>query len=317
MVEANVLTKDGSSSEYSDSLLIERNLYADIIFRTIADGIVVADSTGRIIDANNASYVMFGYPQGSLVGQTIETLVPEGERGRHHCRIAEFDRPDSAIMGRGREINALRSNGENFPIEVIITTFRKEDCTFFIAVMRDISDRRKKYEKIIDQSNRDHLTGLYNRRFFEEFISQALYRSRTDVNPLSVIIADIDNFKSYNDHYGHVAGDNCLRMIANVAINSVGRKTDCVARYGGEEIIFVLPATGEAGLRVVCERFVTSVRNQCIEHRFSHTADVVTVSLGAITIDHQFQGTQADIVNMADQCLYKAKADGKNRAVIL
>jgi diguanylate cyclase (GGDEF)-like protein len=168
------------------------------------------------------------------------------------------------------------------------------------------------YEIIRRQATIDALTGVPNRRFFTERLIDEHRRSWRTHQPLSLIMCDIDEFKRYNDHYGHVEGDHCLVKVAAALGDSITRSHDLCARYGGEEFVVLLPSTDSNGARIVAERIVEKVRGLQIPHQASSVAPFVTISVGAYT---DANGTMAheDLIKQADMALYQAKGEGKNR----
>jgi diguanylate cyclase (GGDEF)-like protein len=162
----------------------------------------------------------------------------------------------------------------------------------------------------------DGLTGVSNRRQFDERLALEWGRAQRNGTPLSLILLDVDFFKAYNDHYGHQAGDVCLQQLASVLKANLRRPTDLVARYGGEEFVCLLPdAPLEEGL-AMAHKLLQAVKQQAIAHQFSGVADVVTVSLGVAT--RQGEGsagaTAADLLALADAQLYHAKHAGRAQA---
>ena len=160
----------------------------------------------------------------------------------------------------------------------------------------------------------DGLTGIANRRHFEDTLRLELKRASRAGAPLSLVLFDIDFFKKYNDHYGHVAGDECLRQVAAVMRTSLDRPSDLAARYGGEEFVIVLPATGASGARKVAERMRVAIMALGIPH-VGNPSGVVTISAGTHTY-HARPGeedTPEALVEQADALLYRAKAEGRNR----
>lgn len=163
-------------------------------------------------------------------------------------------------------------------------------------------------------ATRDGLTGLANRRHFEETLRLELKRAGRTGAPLSLVLLDVDFFKKYNDHYGHVAGDDCLRQVAAALRGGLARPTDLAARYGGEEFAVILPATGQVGARYVAERLRLAVMDLGIAHA-ANPPGLVTISAGACTF-HGKPGEDEDpdaFVRQADALLYRAKAEGRNR----
>jgi two-component system chemotaxis family response regulator WspR len=161
-------------------------------------------------------------------------------------------------------------------------------------------------------SSLDGLTSLANRRQFDETLEQEWQRtSRTDM-PLSLIFADIDFFKRYNDHYGHQAGDDCLKQVAQALKSTVHRPADLVCRYGGEEFVMILPDTTAEGALAVAEKMLRSVANLNIEHENSDAAGHVTLSIGVATANPQENTKPQTLIETADQMLYRAKERGRN-----
>jgi len=162
----------------------------------------------------------------------------------------------------------------------------------------------------------DGLTGLSNRRRFDQFLDLEWRRGLRSRSPLSLILMDIDYFKAFNDSEGHLAGDDCLRRIAEVLEVGAHRAGDLVARYGGEEFVCVLPDTDESGARAVAEQIQSLIVDLALPHRSSSVAPIVTLSLGVATRRPAFGETPDFLIKAADRAMYKAKELGRNRTVI-
>jgi diguanylate cyclase (GGDEF)-like protein len=190
-----------------------------------------------------------------------------------------------------------------------------------IAAMRhkllDITDELEVANVELRQLvNIDGLTGLSNRRFMDKVLVSEIARGYRQSEPLTVILADVDLFKSYNDCYGHVAGDECLKAIGGVLTASVRRGGDVVARYGGEEFAMILPNTPADGAQVIAEMIRAGVEKLNIPHAMSVVAKVCTLSAGVYTCLPQ-QGQKIDgILEKADHCLYLSKQNGRNRVTL-
>ncbi|CAO3353684.1 diguanylate cyclase [Azospirillum melinis] len=159
----------------------------------------------------------------------------------------------------------------------------------------------------------DGLTGIANRRRFDDAMAREWRRCARSNLPLSLIILDVDHFKAYNDHYGHQAGDECLRMVAELLSDRARRPSDLVARYGGEEFVCLLPETDGPGAVRVAEGFRTGVAECRIPHAQSPVIPYVTISLGVATVIPSADGSPEQLAEMADQLLYRAKRTGRNR----
>jgi len=159
----------------------------------------------------------------------------------------------------------------------------------------------------------DSLTGLANRRYFDEALKIEFNRSKRSGFILSLIMLDIDYFKGFNDSYGHLAGDDCLRQIGNVLKTIVKRVSDIVARYGGEEFVVLLPETDENGARALAEGIQKAIEELAIPNSDSQISEFVTVSFGIVTLDTTRLALPEQVVALADEALYNAKKSGRNR----
>jgi diguanylate cyclase (GGDEF)-like protein len=160
----------------------------------------------------------------------------------------------------------------------------------------------------------DGLTQIPNRRHFDQKLREEWGRLTRNGQSLSLLMIDIDQFKLYNDHYGHGAGDECLRQVAQALYQVPQRPTDLVARYGGEEFAAVLPETDEAGAGHLAQRLLEAVRALGIEHAYSDVAPHVTISVGVATHSPRQPKRDAEALKQsADRALYQAKSQGRNR----
>lgn len=186
-----------------------------------------------------------------------------------------------------------------------------------------LSDSETNYRQIAEEleianhqlqqlANFDSLTGLANRRYFDNCLHREWKNSQRQQTSLSLIMCDIDCFKKYNDTYGHQAGDECLQRIANVLKETVKRPSDLVARYGGEEFILLLPNTNIQGAIHVAEQIRLKVKYLDVPHINSDAGDCVTLSLGVATTIPNFNNSPQTLIASADKMLYKAKLAGKN-----
>ncbi len=160
----------------------------------------------------------------------------------------------------------------------------------------------------------DGLTGVHNRRHFDQALAREWSRATRMATTLSVLLLDVDHFKRYNDRYGHPAGDTCLRQIAEALAYQVKRPADLLARYGGEEFACILPDTGFDGAMWFARQLGDRIRDLAIAHADSPTADVVTISLGVCTAQAQPGKKPQDLLQAADAQLYQAKQQGRDRA---
>lgn len=178
-----------------------------------------------------------------------------------------------------------------------------------------IEDMELTNQTLYKSSRTDALTQLSNRRGFDEYFERSWHSAYIERVPLSVIFADIDYFKSYNDSYGHQKGDEVLQRVAEIMSGSLLRQGDLLARYGGEEFVVVCTNTDEIGARVLAERIRQKVFDADIEHHFSSLTSRITLSLGVSSCIPGLGHSREDLLSVADRCLYKAKDAGRNCVV--
>lgn len=171
-------------------------------------------------------------------------------------------------------------------------------------------------ENLAHLANSDSLTGVANRRRFEEFLHAEWSRASRSHNEISMILVDIDHFKLFNDTYGHQAGDECLKMVAHALLETINRPSDLVARFGGEEFAIILGVTDDEGTTNIAEQARENVRKLRIRHSSSATGEFLTISLGVATTLPTSEMTEYDLINAADKALYQAKANGRNQVAV-
>jgi diguanylate cyclase (GGDEF)-like protein len=232
---------------------------------------------------------------GQVLG-TIGAMIPETEAIFETDLLAK-QHPE-LILEQAREVLMLRS------LHAL-----REINTLRVAA-EDSSSRALELE---EETRRDSLTGVYNRLYLDQILGREFDNSTRHKWPLSVAFADLDNFKTINDNFGHQAGDRILQATARILRGNT-RETDLIARYGGEEFVVVLPATDAETARSICERIVLAFRNT--GHVIGSDHAKVTISIGCATHGAQNQfNNVADFIKAADQALYTAKMRGRNRSV--
>jgi len=187
------------------------------------------------------------------------------------------------------------------------------------AMLTDINERKKmellleeSNQRLSELSNKDSLTGIANRRCFDSTLEHEYSRLSRSNSKLSIILFDIDHFKEYNDYYGHVMGDECLRKIGRALECCISRSVDLAARYGGEEFACILPDTDIHAAVKTAERIRQGIHDLKIEHKKSSVSKFVTASFGVTTVQYSPEISPVDIITMADKLLYKAKVSGRN-----
>ena len=291
-------------------------------------GMIMVDQQGCVTYANKKALTLFGYEFIDLLGSSIELLVPEVSRPAHPRFRAEYmARSVPRPMGPGSDLQARRSDGEIFPVEVGLNPIDTPYGAFVLCTVLDLTERKRFERRIIEQTERlreinraleeqavsDSLTGLANRRGLHAQMEAILRLARRGTHPTSLLMLDVDHFKEYNDTCGHPAGDEALRTVAGV-LQDAARRSDIVARYGGEEFVVLLPETGSSGALDVAERIRGLVAAAETLER------PLTVSIGAATLEGPDARSGASdlaerLITESDQALYRAKSAGRNRVV--
>jgi diguanylate cyclase (GGDEF)-like protein/PAS domain S-box-containing protein len=282
------------------------------------------------IDWSTMTFAYIGPQIEALLGWTPESWVSAqdwAERMHPDERqwVVDFCVSQSkAGVDHEADYRALNKDGTYVWIRDVVHVVRNPDGTVdsLIGFMFDISERKRTEEKLMalqkeleDLSFKDGLTGVANRRRFDMLADQEWKSAQRARLPLSLIMIDIDFFKQYNDHYGHVRGDDCLRRVAQALRTGATRPRDVLARYGGEEFVLLLPETDEKGAAHVVERCRDALAAERILHLKSEVASVVTVSMGSGTILPSAGDSVADFIAQVDQGLYRAKQNGRNSVV--
>ncbi|MBV6749957.1 sensor domain-containing diguanylate cyclase [Pseudomonas sp.] len=217
------------------------------------------------------------------------------------------------------DYRALTRDGEYVWIRDVVHVVRKDgEVEALIGFMFDISERKKTEEHLIrlqkqleEYSFQDGLTGIANRRMFDTVLAREWESAQRNQLPLSLIILDIDFFKQYNDHYGHIKGDEALRQVAQTLSQATNRPRDFIARIGGEEFIWLLPETPADKARQVAEKCLQLIRQQQIEHEKSAISGLLSLSLGVGTIRPAVDEPALGFVEKVDELLYRVKRNGR------
>ena len=312
----------------SDSIFSSPRIVNDLVYKTLIES-TLAIPWSIDWETKKFSYIgpqiekVLGWKQDSW--RTVEDWA---------MRMHENDRAwvvdfcvAQSISGVDHEADyrALTINGEYIWIRDVVHVVRKPDgeVDSLVGFMFDISERKKQEQELEtlkkqleEYSYQDGLTGIANRRFFEDSYQREWLNAQREQQPLTLMLLDIDYFKQYNDYNGHILGDACLKQIAQLLKKSVSRPRDLVARFGGEEFVLILPDTTQASAIEVVERILQSIRTADICHSSSPLDQRLSVSLGVKTIIPTQKNDKMTFLNEVDQNLYLAKERGRNGYVI-
>lgn len=263
---------------------------------------------------------LLGWPQRSwLTVQDWADRIHEEDRERvvGYCVSQSM-----AGIDHEADYRALTRDGRYIWIRDVVHVVRRGngEPEALIGFMFDISERKKAEQELVrlkqeleELSLMDALTGVPNRRYFDTVLEREWARALHDRQPLSLILLDIDYFKDYNDHYGHIQGDECLKVVAATLARAGHRSRDFFARFGGEEFVLILPETDETAALTVAERCRSLLFRQQISHEASKNSQILTVSMGVGTIIPDREVQPLAFVESVDRLLYRAKQQGRNR----
>ncbi|MCW9047549.1 MAG: diguanylate cyclase [Gammaproteobacteria bacterium] len=203
-------------------------------------------------------------------------------------------------------IARIRAHAKNYILQ------KERDSAFYALsqLKKQLEASNKQLHKL---SMQDGLTGISNRRHFDEQLEVDILNAKNNQTPVTLILIDIDYFKLFNDNYGHQLGDECLKEVAALLAKACFNPQDMAARYGGEEFVVLLPGTIEKEAMQVARRFSNLLKNTNIEHKLSGVADYVTVSMGLATCAKGDDYDAKKLIEEADKALYRAKENGRNR----
>lgn len=289
-----------------------REATLEAIMNNASDAIVLFDSEGRIFFWNPAAERLFGYSkEESLDRNFFELLVPaEDESGWLHAIKGELaqEAVRSLPSGWTVEFKALCRDGSTVDIEVALSTFEVGSTRYNVGIARDISKRKQFEKELVKLSITDPLTGVYNRRHFERRIRDEIKKARLEGRDLSLVILDLDHFKSINDRFGHDKGDQVLKATTDLIQEHLQGK-GTLARWGGEEFVILLPGLSAGDAADLAETLREGINNM----RFDGDAEI-TASFGVAGLA---PGDTFDaLVKKADNMLYEAKANGRNRVCV-
>lgn len=318
----------GSEDPHAMGAEVDPELFR-LLVEAAPTAILVVRSDGTIVLVNRAAENLVGYEASELTGKPMEVLLPASLRSIHqHHRTVYTRDPQTRAMGEHRDLILTRKDGLTIPVEIGLSPIQSSKELLVVCTLVDLRVRREDSEGLLQltetlaRSNQellelaatDGLTSLRNRQAFMDHLNVQLEASVRHARPLSILFLDIDHFKPYNDNFGHLAGDEVLRKMGEVLRNA-SRRSDLVARLGGEEFGIILPETDKKGAITFGERFRAAVEAVPWPRR------AITVSVGATTVNFQGPVPRSDppevsrILHEADMALYRSKDRGRNRLI--
>ncbi len=322
-------------SSFRFSTVIDTESFLDIA-ELLPEPMLLVNRQGRIVSANTAAMEVLGYRANEKPELQFQDVVCDPKRKINEYLRACFRSADLVLgavdlRSSNGDVVAARIEGclaqyrtdKNQSLVLLRCLDKRKSNARFLALndrMDEIARERMSLYQSSDDMRElqrlalvDSLTSLPNRRSLDKNLDYEWKRASRDGKPLSAVLLDIDYFKAFNDTYGHLAGDACLKEVARTVQIASQRPADLTARYGGEEFAVLLPATEREGAVIVGERIRNEVERLGILHSASGISDVVTASVGVATVVPTLDVSPLELISKADKALYQAKAGGRNR----
>lgn len=307
-----LLAEIGERQRIETSLRESEERYRTIYLHA-AEGILLINFDGDIVECNPQLIEMLGYHEQDLIGLNIFSIIHPDDLEKLPPQIDKLRAGEVIFVER----RLKTSSGVYLLCE---QSGKKISDDLIILLYRDITER-KLAEIALEKANVtldrlayfDGLTHIANRRKFDQVLEKEWLRMKRGEKQLGLIIADVDYFKQFNDMYGHPAGDDCLQKVASEISSIIQRPADLIARYGGEEFVVLLPDTDYKGCREIAEKMRKKVESLRILHQASPVHPLVTMSFGVAVSSPEDLLTSTEFMAVADQALYRAKEEGRNR----
>lgn len=300
---------DFAPARHESLLRADPARYAELVRNVSAYGIYILDRQGLIQSWNRGAANITGYAERDVLGKPYEMVFSEsGVREGQPLKTITYARTHGHCRD---DQNRRKRSGEEFTASITLDAVRNErgEIKAYIEVFHDVTEQKRREDRLYQRATRDPLTGLFNRGHFTEMATLEIDRARRFSEPLSVALLDIDHFKKINDSFGHEAGDKVIVSLATTVAQGM-RKIDFIGRIGGEEFAVMLPRANKEPAVEAMQRLRLKLAQQRV--RVLDKDIVFTVSIGVATLRPTTKDL-AELLRNADAALYKAKREGRNR----
>ncbi|NVK19442.1 MAG: diguanylate cyclase [Methylocystaceae bacterium] len=266
-----------------------------------------------VVGTNDHWKAFYDQPRACLADLVLEERTDEIER----LYAAHSVKDDVFVGVRAENWAVMPRASKRLYLAINCGPIYDDDGNMIAVVetLRDMTEQKRAEEALHSLAHKDGLTNLANRRSFDMKLEADLMHAQRKEEQIALLLCDVDHFKLFNDTYGHQAGDECLKKVARVIEKQALRPTDLAARYGGEEFAIILPNTTQEGALKVAKRLRNAIYDLNLEHSSSLTNERVTVSVGVACFVPEKDMEPTDFIEKADEALYQAKEDGRNKVV--
>lgn len=289
---------------HSNEQLQQAQDYLNRLIQSTVDAIVTVGADDLVTFANRGAQSMLGYEDEDMAGTNVGDLyVGGGEEARYVRRVLSAERP---LQNYETEMRDRRGSVIPVSMSVSLVPDAHGGSASMLLVCKNITEQKRLELELKEMTIRDGLTGLFNVRYFYERLESEIERAKRQKHPLSLLLLDVDKFKTYNDSHGHLEGDRVLREVARCISESTREHVDLGFRYGGDEFTVILPEADEAGAMLIAQR----LRESFASRRF----DLLTMSIGLMTYEDSF--TPRAFIQLTDAMMYDAKRAGGNKVIV-
>lgn len=288
----------------------------ELFIQHLTEVVILVNANGFIRSCNQRSADLLDCPQATLTGQDWRNFLTEHHQARYNNLLSNDIKLGKncgiPIEHSAEEITLITASGKAKEVELSISYIPSHE-PLFVMVIHDLTQHKEENQKLRKLAATDSLTGLANRRYFDEILQDQWDECTAKLRPISVVIIDVDYFKVFNDQFGHIQGDECLRKIAKVIADIVPSDIGLAARYGGEEFALILPNHNAKMALTIAQKIQQGIN--ALRFTEQGLRDYVSVSASqgiASELNGQFRTSMA-MLCAADTALYRAKADGRDR----
>jgi len=309
-------TRDITERKRSERFIRESEERYRSLVQLSPDSIFIHDG-GKIVFCNEACarLIQADHPDELLGMNMFDFVLPEAQR-KMELLLQRIYASESGDIAPFETKLVRRKTGDTIDVEGTAAFVDSNEKKLLQVVLRNVTKRSIEKERLQRLSQLDGLTNIANRRYFDAVLHREVNRARRNKLPISLLLFDIDNFKKYNDMYGHLTGDDCLKRVTETARQTLKRPGDLLARFGGEEFAVLLPETDEYGAATVGEQLRSAIEAQAIPHPGSDVQPIVTISVGVSSMCRPSTTDIVPFIERADRALYAAKRNGKNRVEV-